>query len=89
LLVRDLKTPKAGASLSIGVGSMNDPDDLPGLAHVAKRALLLGNQKFPQENGFAEFLSVNGGSPGSTVSEDYTTFTFDVAPSSLYEALDQ
>jgi len=33
LCVSDSTTDKSAASLSVGAGSMNDPVDLPGLAH--------------------------------------------------------
>lgn len=47
LLIHDgnLNADKAAASLSIGIGHLSDPDDLPGLAHFCEHMLFLGTEK--------------------------------------------
>jgi insulysin len=71
------------------LGSLNNPRDLPGLAHFVEHAVYLGDAKYPEENGFSKFLGANGGSDNALTYEDYTTYYFDVAPSALAEALDR
>lgn len=48
----------AACSLSIGVGSFSDPPDIPGLAHFLEHMVFMGSEKYPQENGFDEFIKV-------------------------------
>jgi secreted Zn-dependent insulinase-like peptidase len=37
----------SGASMSVNVGSKNNPDDLPGLAHFLEHMLFMGSKKYP------------------------------------------
>jgi insulysin len=71
------------------LGSLNNPRDLPGLAHFVEHAVYLGNAKYPEENGFSKFLGANGGSDNAITFDDHTTYHFNVAPSALAEALDR
>lgn len=48
----------AACSLTIGVGSFSDPEDIPGLAHFLEHMVFMGSEKYPQENGFDEFIKV-------------------------------
>jgi nardilysin len=49
---------QSAASLTIGVGSFEDPDDVPGLAHFLEHMVFMGSEKFPQENDFDAFIKV-------------------------------
>lgn len=55
LLVSDPTTERSAASLSVGVGHMSDPDDVPGLAHFLEHMLFLGTEKYPNEVHKAPF----------------------------------
>lgn len=48
LLVSDPKTERSAASMSVGVGHMSDPDNIPGLAHFLEHMLFLGTEKYPE-----------------------------------------
>jgi len=89
LLISDPNATIAGASLAVGVGSLNDPVELPGLAHFLEHSIYLGNEKYPEVDGFLLFLSENGGSDEATTGGDYTIYRFDVFPESLMEALER
>ncbi|GAA6060548.1 hypothetical protein JCM10212_006912 [Sporobolomyces blumeae] len=87
LLISDPSTDKAAASLSVQVGHLSDPDDLPGLAHFCEHMLFLGTEKFPDEAEYKTYLSRNSGSSNAYTSMDETNYHFDVAPSALPGAL--
>jgi insulysin len=41
LLVHDVESDKAAASLNVSVGHLYDPDDMPGLAHFCEHLLFM------------------------------------------------
>ncbi|GAA5835179.1 hypothetical protein JCM3766R1_006893 [Sporobolomyces carnicolor] len=87
LLISDPQTDKAAASLSVQIGHLSDPDDLPGLAHFCEHMLFLGTEKFPDEAEYKTYLSRNSGSSNAFTSMDETNYYFDVSPSALPGAL--
>ncbi|GAA5919925.1 hypothetical protein JCM1841_000046 [Sporobolomyces salmonicolor] len=87
LLVSDPETDKAAASLSVQIGHLSDPDDLPGLAHFCEHMLFLGTEKFPDEAEYKTYLSRNSGSSNAYTSMDETNYHFDAAPGALPGAL--
>ncbi|GAA5870391.1 hypothetical protein JCM1840_004712 [Sporobolomyces johnsonii] len=87
LLVSDPQTDKAAASLSVQIGHLSDPNDLPGLAHFCEHMLFLGTEKFPDEAEYKTYLSRNSGSSNAYTSMDETNYHFDVAPGALPGAL--
>lgn len=71
------------------IGSMNDPVELPGLAHFLEHMLFLGTEKYPEENDYSKYLAENGGSSNAYTARDHTNYYFDVSPSALKGALDR
>lgn len=45
ILIHDPKADKAAAALSVNVGHLSDPPQLPGLAHFCEHLLFMGNKK--------------------------------------------
>ena len=45
LLVHDIDTDKASASVNVQVGSFSDPEDMPGMAHAVEHLLFMGTEK--------------------------------------------
>jgi insulysin len=45
LLVHDPDTDKAAAGMDVNVGSLSDPDDLPGTAHAVEHLCFMGTKK--------------------------------------------
>ncbi|OQR75122.1 insulin-degrading enzyme-like [Tropilaelaps mercedesae] len=88
LLVSDPSTDKAAAALSVQVGSLTDPPNLPGLAHFCEHMLFLGTKKYPRENQYQVFLSEHAGIFNAYTASDHTCYYFDVAPEYLKEAAD-
>lgn len=89
LLISDPTTDKSAAALSVEVGHLSDPDEIPGLAHFCEHMLFLGTKKYVNENDYMSFLSKNGGSSNAATYADTTKYYFDVVPEKLPEALDR
>ncbi|KAI0282121.1 Metalloenzyme, LuxS/M16 peptidase-like protein [Russula aff. rugulosa BPL654] len=89
MLVHDAKADKAAASLDVAVGHLNDPVDMPGLAHFCEHLLFMGTEQFPKENEYSEFLSRNNGSSNAFTAPTNTNYFFNVATSALAGALER
>lgn len=61
LVVSDLTTDKAAASADVRVGSLSDPQDIPGLAHFTEHMLFYSSEKYPEEDAYSKFVSEHGG----------------------------
>ena len=89
LVVSDPSTDKAAATLNVNVGSGNDPDERPGLAHFLEHMLFLGTEKYPDAGEYGRFLAEHGGSGNATTSFSNTSYFFDVDAAHLEPALDR
>jgi nardilysin len=85
---RDAPSRRAGACLTVGVGSFAEPEKLPGLAHYLEHMLFMGSAKYPDENEFEAFLSAHGGYSNGATDNEVTSYTFEVGPAHLQPALD-
>uniref|UniRef100_A0A5K4FBS3 Insulin-degrading enzyme n=1 Tax=Schistosoma mansoni TaxID=6183 RepID=A0A5K4FBS3_SCHMA len=88
LLISDPETDKSAVCLSVNIGSLSDPKELPGLAHFCEHMLFLGTKSFPTENTYLKYITDHGGHCNAFTSPDKTSYVFDVAPESLRGALD-
>lgn len=89
LLISDSTTDKAAAAMTVDIGHMSDPDNLPGLAHFCEHMLFLGTEKYPNENAYSTYLSENGGVSNASTYADNTKYYFDVVHNKLDGALDR
>ncbi|CAH1739015.1 unnamed protein product [Aphis gossypii] len=89
LLISDPDTDKSAVSLSVAVGSLSEPKDLPGLAHFCEHMLFLGTKKYPAENEFTQFLTQNGGSYNAYTASDHTNYYYSIKTESLKSSLDR
>ncbi|CAG2168148.1 unnamed protein product [Oppiella nova] len=90
ILISDVEADKSAASLSLNVGSMSDPWEVQGLAHLLERMLFLGSRKYPGDNDYHKYISSNGGSVIHTrTTSTYTAYLFDIATDYLPGALDR
>ncbi|KAI0062244.1 hypothetical protein BV25DRAFT_1804109 [Artomyces pyxidatus] len=87
VLVHDAKADKAAASLDVAVGHLDDPDDMPGLAHFCEHLLFMGTEQYPKENEYSEFLAKNNGHSNAFTAASNTNYYFSVGPSALSGAL--
>lgn len=58
LLVSDPTTDRSAASMTVNTGSMQDPDELPGLAHFCEHMLFMGSKKVPLTHTSSSLLNV-------------------------------
>ncbi|WP_263078955.1 insulinase family protein [Endozoicomonas sp. Mp262] len=89
LLISDPDTDKAAAAVDVGVGSYNDPDNRLGLAHFLEHMLFLGNKKYPEVDGYFQYIKANGGSANAYTADVRTNYFFDINSDKLQPALDQ
>jgi insulysin len=89
LLISDPETHESGAALAVGVGSWDDPQDRPGMAHFVEHLLFLGTEKYPEEAGYTRYLDEHGGSRNAFTMSDRTVYSFSVNNGGFLEALDR
>ena len=89
LLVSDPNVEKSAAALSVGVGLLSDPMDYQGMAHYLEHMLFLGTEKFPEPDGYGEYIQQNGGSNNAYTWLDITNYMFEIKNSAYEDALDR
>lgn len=89
VLVSDPTLENSAASLAVGVGSAQDPESQPGLAHYLEHMLFLGTKKYPVPDNFMEFVDNNAGSTNAFTAFDQTNFLFEINAEKFDEALDR
>ncbi|MGM0982805.1 MAG: insulinase family protein [Pseudomonadota bacterium] len=89
LLVSDPQADQAAASLNVGVGSAQNPEDLAGLAHFLEHMLFLGTDAYPQSDAYQAYLSRHGGSHNAFTAPHDTNYFFEIEPDALAGALDR
>ncbi|MCK9468676.1 MAG: insulinase family protein [Porticoccaceae bacterium] len=89
LLISDPETDKAAASLSVEVGSFDNPPEREGLAHFLEHMLFLGTDRYPEPGEYQAFISEHGGSHNAYTSLEETNYFFEVDAPHLEAALDR
>lgn len=79
----------AAASLTVGVGSFDEPKEVGGLAHFLEHMVFMGNKKYSAESGLNDFVSSHGGKRNAMTSDEFTIYFFDIQENALSEALDR
>ena len=87
LLVSDPTTEKSAAALSVYRGSFHEPEDHPGLAHFLEHMLFIQTQTYPEIDGFATYVSANGGNRNAYTALDHTNYFFDIRNEAFPEGL--
>ncbi|KAK9797401.1 hypothetical protein WJX73_004607 [Symbiochloris irregularis] len=80
---------QAAAALAVGIGSLSDPQHLPGLSHYLEHMLFMSSEKYPDENEYDAYISNNGGMANAYTELEYTNYHFEVNPKALSGALDR
>lgn len=86
---QELSSKNAAAAMCVGVGSMADPPDAPGLAHFLEHMLFMGSTKFPDENEYDKFLSQHGGSSNAYTDQEFTCYHFEIRNRCLRDSLER
>lgn len=75
--------------MDVHVGSFQEPDDLPGLAHFLEHMLHLGTHEHPSCDEYANYVTDHGGHGNAHTEDEHTQYTFEIMPDHLEEALDR
>eukprot|EP00611_Tribonema_gayanum_P026910 TRINITY_DN6514_c0_g2_i2.p1 TRINITY_DN6514_c0_g2~~TRINITY_DN6514_c0_g2_i2.p1 ORF type:complete len:403 (-),score=64.92 TRINITY_DN6514_c0_g2_i2:5-1036(-) len=89
MIVSDSEAETAAASVTINVGHLADPAELPGLAHLHEHMLFLGTEAYPEEGEYERFLNRHGGSSNAYTAMEETSYYFDVGSEHLDGALER
>jgi insulysin len=89
LLVHDPEVHRSSAALSVGVGSLYDPEEKMGLAHYLEHMLFLGTKKYPKVGAFQKYLDENSGRSNAYTGDVVTNYFFQVAHGAFEGALDR
>jgi len=89
LLVNDPQAVKSLSALVVPVGSLQDPQAHPGLAHYLEHMTLMGSTHYPQPDSLAEFLKLHGGSHNASTAPYRTAFYLEVENDALEGAVDR
>ena len=89
LLISDPTTHKSAASMDVYVGTNNDPEEFPGLAHFLEHMLFLGTDQFPDAGEYQQFISDQAGSHNAFTAPEHTNYFFSLDPKALKPALDR
>ena len=89
LLIHAPGSDRAAAAASVARGSDHDPDAHEGLAHFVEHMLFLATEKYPEVDGFTDFVYKHGGSYTAYTANDRTTYQFHLKTDRFPEALDR
>ncbi len=88
-LLSDPSFNVSAASMSVMVGSLENPDDRQGLAHFLEHMLFLGTEKYPDVDEYSSYLKTNGGFSNAYTAGDHTNYQLQVLPGGFEGALDR
>ena len=80
--------PMAYVSLSVNVGSFNDPPHRQGLAHFLEHMVFMGSERHPEESAYSDHVSANGGYCNAYTEFEWTNYHFEVNETGLVQSLD-
>jgi secreted Zn-dependent insulinase-like peptidase len=89
LLVEDPDTDKAAASLTVLRGSYHEPAAYQGLAHFLEHMLFIGTERYPEVDGYQQFIATHGGSSNAYTAAEHTNYFFDIEPGQFQAAMDR
>lgn len=87
--VHDARAMQKAYAVAVHAGSFNDPKEFPGLAHFCEHMLFLGTEKYPEAEGFDNFMSAHGGSNNAYTADEVTVYYAEVAGTAGDETLDR
>ena len=89
LLIHDPDVHRGAAALSVGTGSIFDPENKLGLAHYLEHMLFLGTKKYPEVGSFKKYLNANSGASNAYTAKSITNYFFQVSHEAFEGALDR
>lgn len=77
-LISDPETKQSAASLSVEVGSWNNPEKYPGMAHFLEHMLFMGTHTYPEERSYWQYIRDHGGLANAFTASDRTVYYFTI-----------
>ena len=77
-LISDPETQESAASLTVEVGSWNDPEEYPGTAHFLEHMLFMGTKAYPDEKEYSQYGQDNGALINAFTADDRTAYLFSI-----------
>jgi insulysin len=88
-LISDPGVDQSAAALAVEAGSWKDPREYPGMAHFCEHMLFMGNQAYPKEFEYMQYISDNGGSVNAYTATDRTVYMFSINNEAFEGAIDR
>src|SRR5690606_26392977 len=89
LLINDPAAEAASCVIQFGVGSHDEPETRPGLAHLLEHMLFMGSVRYPQAGSFPQLVSEWSGRFNASTAAERTRYHFSVNPAGLDACLVQ
>ncbi|WP_418357175.1 insulinase family protein [Shewanella basaltis] len=89
LLVEDMQSNQAAASMAVGVGHFDDPVERPGMAHFLEHMLFLGTEKYPDSGEYHAYINQHGGNNNAWTGTEHTNFFYSINADALEGSLDR
>ena len=77
--VHDNSTQQSAFAVAVKAGSFNDPKELPGLAHFCEHMLFMGTEKYPDADGFSNFMAMHAGMNNAFTAYETTVYYGEMA----------
>lgn len=87
LLASDASLSQSAVSLTVGVGSYQDPKSQPGLAHYLEHMIFMGSSKYPQPDALQTLVKANNGVINAMTEAQQTSYFFKIANNQFENAL--
>mmetsp|Transcript_53764 Transcript_53764/g.128103 ORF Transcript_53764/g.128103 Transcript_53764/m.128103 type:complete len:1233 (+) Transcript_53764:103-3801(+) len=89
LSIQDPRSLSAGFALAVKAGSFDDPPELPGLMHFCEHMLFLGTEKYPDPEGFDDFVNMHGGYQNAYTAPEVTNYHVELDAAAAHEGMDR
>ncbi len=88
-LVSDPGADQSAAGLAVGAGSWSDPKEYPGMAHFLEHMLFMGNEAYPKEFEYMQFIFDHSGKVNAYTASDRTVYMFSINNDAFAPALNR
>lgn len=88
-ITSDKLTSSSGAAVVVNAGSAQDPTSAPGLAHFCEHMLFISTDKYPEVDGYFDFVHKHNGVANAYTASDHTAYYFTMSPQGFSEGLDR
>lgn len=89
LAIQDKESEKAAVAVLVNVGSLRNPKEVPGLAHLLEHTVFIGSKNFPEKTGFDDFKNKYMGSSNAFTAEDRTVYYLGIMDGGLAEGIER